>query len=285
MDNEASNSPIDLAAQVLFALADGTQRGVRELAAELHRGKSSVQRALASLQDWSLVTIDPHSEKYSLGYGVVRLARSFLQDQSLSSRIVPLMRWVRDQTGETVTLSVRSGNERIIIQQIESLFELRWAGQVGRPYPIYAGATGKCLMAYMPKDQVSRILSSANLAAYSPTTITDPIALRQELAAVRKQGFAQSFGEYAPGGAGLAVPVDLDDGGTAAALALFGPGNRITEARMPELLPILRKAADAISSGSLVTPGADAIAKTPRRKRAGGNVTPSAEQRPQEQKA
>ena len=52
---------------------DHPQKGVRELAAELGLGKSSVQRILATLASEGLVQKNTDTNKYELGLSVVEL--------------------------------------------------------------------------------------------------------------------------------------------------------------------------------------------------------------------
>src|SRR2546428_6098970 len=57
----------------LLAKAGG-ELGVTELARRLEVHKSTASRLLATLQEHGLVEQNPASEKYRLGYGLVRLA-------------------------------------------------------------------------------------------------------------------------------------------------------------------------------------------------------------------
>lgn len=258
MEGIVSNSPIDLAVEVLHYLAEHSgEHGVRELAGKLQRGKSTVQRTLAALEAWSLVTLNPRTEKYSLGPGILRLAAGYFQDRSLSVRSLPAMQWLRDRSGETVTLSVAANGRVIPIQQVESLHDLRWVSRIGHPLPIHAGATAKCLLAQMPDPWLDEFLAGGELERYTPLTITDPGAIRAEVQRIRQQGYAMSFGEWGAGSAAIAVPVATREAGGPVALGLLGPTARLTEARMLELLPDLRQAAAAITAGLLMMPAED----------------------------
>src|SRR6185437_13683751 len=72
-------------------------------------------------------------------------------------------------------------------------------------------------------------------------TITDPEALRERLAAIRRDGFAISIGETVPGAAGVAAPIFNADGSVSAGLLIGAPIDRF-EQELPELKRLLREA-------------------------------------------
>lgn len=91
----------------------------------------------------------------------------------------------------------------------------------GSNLPLHATASGKVFLAVMDEEVLVPILTR-KLARYGPGTIVDATALRQELANVRKRGFASSLSEYDTGVFSLAVPVA--DGEAPAAFALGAVG-------------------------------------------------------------
>src|SRR5207253_7135597 len=86
----------------------------------------------------------------------------------------------------------------------------------------------------------------ANLRPVTRFTITDPAAMRRELAAVRRTGYARSREEMTLGTAALAVPV-VDPGGHV--IAALGLVTRTVRPDLGKLLPALRMAAASISRG------------------------------------
>ena len=77
-------------------------------------------------------------------------------------------------------------------------------------------------------------------------TITDPVRLAAELAAVREQGWAEAEGEREPDLNALAAPVTGRGGGLVAILGIQGPAARLTATRRAEVLPWLLEAAAAV---------------------------------------
>lgn len=110
----------------------------------------------------------------------------------------------------------------------------------GRPMPLARGATSKVILAQLAKRRLDKLLSSV-ASAEMPSSIAE---LRQELAVIRKNGFAVARSEVDEGRVGLAVPVSLPDQGVAASLSLVlnaSDSNESTERRL--LLMLISSAA------------------------------------------
>ncbi|MFD6463918.1 IclR family transcriptional regulator, partial [Streptomyces roseolus] len=145
------------------------------------------------------------------------------------------------------TLSIRRGDTRMYVDQIVPDQELRMEVALGVPYPLHAGSSSKAILAFLRKSEIDEYLDRHELTPFTDATITTPRKLRTELAEVRKRGYAISMGERQIGAASIAAPVLDHDGGVVAALSVCGPLSRF-EPRMAECVPLLQKAANAVSA-------------------------------------
>jgi DNA-binding IclR family transcriptional regulator len=66
------------------------------------------------------------------------------------------------------------------------------------------------------------------LPGYTEHTVTDPMALREDLLRIREQGFAACFEEHKLGVNAIAVPVADEKGTVVAALTVLGPAYTLT---------------------------------------------------------
>lgn len=239
----------DRIVDLLYCLqSDGSGIGVTEIALKVGLPKSTTHRLLQALERRSLVVQDDRTQRYTLGLGLLAMASTVLQQRNLF--LLPAhkdMERLRDLSGETVCLHVPLGLERVCISQVESPHAIRYTMEIGKPMPLYGGATGKLLLAYMPDRVVDQVVQMTGLAPLTPNTITDPLQLREELRTVRTQGYAVSFEETAPLVAAAAAPVRDGRGQVIASVTLYGPRMRLTEERMPGLLPELLATARSIS--------------------------------------
>ena len=77
----------------------------------------------------------------------------------------------------------------------------------GAALPVHCTSAGKLYLASLPEATLDRRLRLAEFSAHTERTITSPAALREELAHVRRRGFAVSDQELAKGIRTVGAPV------------------------------------------------------------------------------
>lgn len=235
---------------VLYCLqTEGGGLGVTDIASRVALPKSTTHRLLQALESRWLVAQDLVTQRYTLGMGLVALSSAVLQEKNIL--LAPSqgpMEKLRDVSGETVCLHVASGLERVCIRQVESPHRVRYTIEIGKPLPLYSGASGKLLLAYMPERVVDRVIERTRLTPIYKGTITDPATLREQLSAIRRDGYSCSFEETTPLGAAVATSVRDDRGQVIACVTIYGPLMRLGKERIEELLPDLMATAREISN-------------------------------------
>lgn len=245
----ASVEAIERAVRILDAFnVDRTELGVAEIARILGLKRSTVHRALVTLEAGGLLRQTFAGQKYTLGPKILSLAHILESHLSLEAIALPAMRALRDRCNETVALHLLETEGRVCVQQVESTHDLRRTYQnIGMALPLYAGSPGKALMAYLPQEEIEAVIISTGLRRFTPITISDPDQFRKELATVRHQGYAISVGEHTPAINSISCPVRNREGRVFAAINLSGPQSRLTGAKMMEYLPLLRETTLAVS--------------------------------------
>jgi DNA-binding IclR family transcriptional regulator len=239
---------VEKAMDVLFCLAEAEEElGVTELDHRLGLGKTIVHRLLTTLERRDLVRRNPLTRRYRLGYGTLTLGNAMLRRLDMRALALPYLRELRNATGETASLTVQHGAHRIHLEQVESLAEIRFSLEVGKPLPAIVGASGKVLVAWLPEAELDQLLAATGLPALTPQSITDRQVLRDALARVREQGFAVSDSERFPGIASVAAPVRDYRGTVAAAINVTGPSGRLTPDRARAFGPTVARAAAGLS--------------------------------------
>lgn len=137
------------------------------------------------------------------------------------------MERLRDQLGETISLYVRDGKERVRIQAVQSTQPIRRVAPVGVRLPLYVGASSKVLVAFAEDSVRQLIMSDPGW----PAGLDRPQFISQ-LEETRKLGYAISIEEREPGAAAIAAPVFNRSHQLVAALAVSGPSNRLTSQEM-----------------------------------------------------
>src|SRR5579864_2544752 len=237
---------LDRALEILKLLGNEPEMRITDLARRLEVHKSTVFRLLATLEEHGLVEQNPSTERYRLGYGLVRLAGAVVAELDLARASRPVLEELAVRTGETVNLAILQGDQVINIEQIASpnlVVNVNW---VGKQTPLHATSNGKVLLAHLPEADRLRLFGPA-LPRLTPRTITDVRVLEKQLHRVLDDGYAFTLEELEQGLNAVAAPVFAADGRVVAAFSVAGPAYRVTPHRLTELGEMTKDAGEAIS--------------------------------------
>ena len=212
----------------LFSDSDQASLGVTEIAQELGLSKAVVHRILASFRAKGFVELDEATRRYSIGPKILFLGLTYLDRIDIRQVAREAMVSLSTQTGETATLSVRSGRNRVYVDQITPPRDVKMQVALGTPYPLHAGASSKAFLAFLPQHEQDAYLDHP-LEKLTDSTEVDTKKLRKELARIREVGYASSFGERMDGAGAVAAPVLGLDGSPLAVISVCGPVERFRE--------------------------------------------------------
>lgn len=200
--------------------------GVSDLARRLGIAKSTAHRLLATLTDEGLLEQDPISGRYRLGLAAFDMAAA-AQSMDLHEAVMTPLTDLRNRTGETVQVAVLDGREVVYVERLDSPNTLRLFLEVGRRNWAHRTGCGKALLAFLPPDQLERILRGWKPEAETPHTITDVDVLRAHLAEARDRGYATNRHESEIGVVSVAAPIRDASGRAVAAISVAGPAERL----------------------------------------------------------
>jgi len=234
-------------ADVLLLFTDGPDSlGVTAIARSLDLSKAVVHRILQTLVDRRLLVSDPASRGYQLGPAAAALGARALRESPLRTVAIPFLRELQRATGETTTVSALVHGGRVYLDQVESTREIKMTVEVGRRFPLHAGSSSTCILAFLPPYEQDAVLAG-ELPALTERTVTDPDVLRKRLADIRDVGHAGSDGERQEGAGSVAAPVFGVDGAVIGAISVCGPAARVDAAARERYVPLLKTTADQIS--------------------------------------
>lgn len=212
----------------LFIRAGTPTLGVTEIAETLGVSKAVVHRQLSAFRSRGFVELEPLTHRYRLGPEILFLGLSYLDQLDVRSLGHETLTQLVAATDETATMSVRVGWNRVYVDQMTPQREVKMSVQLGRAFPLHAGASSKAMLAFLPEAEREEYLSSQHLSSLTARTITDPGRLRKELRMIAEQGFAVSFGERDASAGSVAAPVFRHDGELAGVISVSGPVERFS---------------------------------------------------------
>jgi DNA-binding IclR family transcriptional regulator len=228
----AAGATYQSAERVLALLAsfeDGRpELGVTEIARSLGVHKSTASRLAASLERTGFLARS--GKRYRLGVEIIRLGTLALRSTDIVAAMQPAMEKLSQRTGETINLAVPAGPDILNVAELPSTYILSCSGGwIGRRTTPHAVANGKVLLAY------GVIPVPAELERYTEHTITSIAALHEELAAVRRDGYAKAVAELEDGLVAVAAPVFDAAGSCIGALSVSGPSYRMPPEKLDEI--------------------------------------------------
>lgn len=245
MAGNSSKPGASVASRALAVLAafDPTHRSLTlsQLARRADLPLATAYRLVGELVSWgALVRLS--SGEYVIGRRMWDLGLLAPVHSGLRQVASPFLYDLYAATRATVHLAERDGRLVLYLDRVAGKTSVPVVSQVGSRLPMHATGVGKVLLAYAPDDVQTAVL--AGLKRITPYTITQPGRLREELAAVRREGFAQTNEEMSLGACSVAVPIRAADDRVVAALGIVVPSLKRDR---PRLVAALQVAAHGIS--------------------------------------
>ena len=220
---------------------------VSEIAERSGLPRSTAHRLVLSLRQIGLLDQDGNRLEYRLGLKLFELGTAVLINMDIHREGRTFVELLGQATGESVHLCVFDGWRMSFVERV-------LGGRSGpnnstivmESSPCHCTGVGKAALSFQEERVIDRICG-LGLPAYTRNTITDPTALRAELARIRERGFAIDNGEMEANVRCVAAPIRNSSGRVFAAISVSGPDRRITEERALELAPKVIEHADLVS--------------------------------------
>jgi DNA-binding IclR family transcriptional regulator len=217
---EGGLKSVATALDLLDCFVTDEELGVSEVARRLGVAKSTAHRLLTTLASRKLIEQNHENGRYRLGLHLFELGHLALERVELRRRSRTLLEELRERSGWTVHLSVAQGEDVLFLERLPTLRGMLVLQEYRRRWPLNATSSGKVICAYDPEAAARRV--AAGLPVFTTHTIDTPRRFADELATIRRQGYATSKDELMYGLASVAAPV-LDPHGLAvAAISITG---------------------------------------------------------------
>lgn len=228
-----AGSSVERAFRILQeVVAAGEELGVREIGRRAGLPRSTVSRLVATLDGLGMVA------RTTGGGVVVGSALSTLQSAGgaaplVADRLRPILVELVERFGEHAAVAVDGGDSVLYLAQVPAEQPVSAPEVVGQRHPFHLVAPGLLLMARWEEARLDGYLAQP-LEGPTPTSVTDPVVVRERLVTIRADGFAWTDQELDVGVNGLAVPV-IDGRDLVAAIGLYGPSYRFAPEHSPDL--------------------------------------------------
>ncbi|PJJ44842.1 IclR family transcriptional regulator [Glutamicibacter mysorens] len=242
--------------------ADNTLRILRLLASRktptpaamiatlLELPRSSVYQLLNVMLEHGFISHYPEDKSYGLGVSAFELSSAYTRQEPLARLGAPLIAQLVDKVGESAHLAVLHGSDVLYIVEERAKGRPSLVTDVGVRLPSHLTASGRAILAALPKSQVRALYPSA--ASFSErvaeSSISSYAQLRRELEQSTQRGYAVERGDVTPDFHSLAVEIRDSNDWPVAAVAVTFLADRVPEEQREVLLAQIRATAAAITS-------------------------------------
>lgn len=230
--------------ECLCASAKGKR--ISELSQETGLNKATIFRILSTLRAMDYAERTQDNECYRATMKILSISNGLLSSMELRTLAIPAIQKLVDCARQAVHLSMRDGDDTVIVEKMETDAYFRVVSHVGRRSRMYSTGTGKVLLAMLDEDDLNAYFERTQLLSVTPNTICNRLRLQEELLQIRSKGYGVDRQENALGISCIAAPIFNFAGDNVAAISVTGATQEI-EPLEATLAGFVKEAAAAIS--------------------------------------
>jgi len=170
------------------------------------------------------------------------MGATFVSNDTVLQRLLPVMEALRESTEETVILGKRHEDSVLYLEVLEGPQTIRYSARVGERKPLHSTSIGKSILSGLKAEEIRQWLEQHPPAKVTEKTITSYARLMDDLEQGNKHGYFITRGENVPDVTAVSIPVSVNN--QLFGLAVAGPSPRV-EARFDN---VIRAVQDALKS-------------------------------------
>lgn len=218
--------------------------GVKAIADALGLVPSTCLHILRVLVDEDLVRVDPQTKRYSLGSGMISLAKSVLEGGGFVRLVQPALDRLAARGGITATgVEITPRQSVVVVALSQSSQPFRLHVDVGSQFASLVSATGRLIAAH-GGESWTRLRTKYNAAPWDNPPSFE--VWKREVEQARERGWSVDHGNFVSGLTAVAVPLFANDGRLAYTLVAAGLSSQMSDARVAELAEAMRREAQLI---------------------------------------
>ncbi|AKP64887.1 IclR family transcriptional regulator [Levilactobacillus koreensis] len=172
---------------------------LKEISDGIEMTRSTVLKILTTLDVLGLVTRTTDGKSYQLGMELFRYGQRVAENFDIRDITHTALEKLRDETSETINLGIIAHDEVTLVEKYESQRSVNLKSHIGGSMHLYSSSMGKAMLATFSAEELDQYLKTVSpLQHVAPNTITDPQALRDDLALIRQRGYSIDNEENEP---------------------------------------------------------------------------------------
>ncbi len=233
---------------LLRELTTSSRRGAScaELASRTGIDRTTAHRMLQRLSSEDLLAYDEDTRRYSFGRLAYDIGLAASERFDLAQLCKPTLARIAEDTGDTVFLMVRSGDDAVCADRAMGSYPIKtFVVDLGTRRPLGIGAGSLAILGALPAD-VADLVMGRNAGRISGYAQMSSAQLREMMLQTRQAGYVAMDVVGVAGVRAVGVAVMTASGRPVAALSVAAIAARMTPDREQELVKILRRESDAL---------------------------------------
>ena len=228
--------------------------GISDISGKLELNKSTVFNIIYTLKNLEILEQYPDG-KFHFGTLLYLLGNSNGKKSELIQTVHPYLEKINLETKLSAFLGIRSDLRAVILDKVDTAYDIKISAEIGMRLPLLAGAGGKALLSQLSNPEIDQILSANSLKKFTAKTCTDKKVFKNDVLNIRKEGIAFDDEEYIDGVVGFAAPLGTNRSDLQAAIWIVGFKQQVSKENKSYISNLLKKIAIDINHRFYKTTG------------------------------
>lgn len=246
--SEYAVQAVSNAIDILELLGDRDHElSITDIVSELSLTRSNVNKLLATLELLGYVEHNRYTGNFRLGVKTFQISQAYINKLNIIEISIQILQQLKNDTSESAYISVLREGNVVYLNVIETELSVRVLPRIGNVGPAYATATGKAQLAYYDSLELEK-LYSGDFVKITENTISSFEQLKEELAEIKRVGYAIDNEEYELGVRCVGAPIKDFMGNVIAGISVSAPAERMSMENIHTCIaPIVTEAARLLS--------------------------------------
>ncbi|WP_373320052.1 IclR family transcriptional regulator [Ruegeria spongiae] len=252
LDTGGKEAAIPTNLRLLMVLEAMAEAGVPVTPTEVNQRlglpKPTIHRLFTTLEQEGFIQREIDGRGYSPGLRLRKMSTGILSSLRIRTARLAILNQLADEIGETCNIAIPDRDAMVYLDRVETKWPLRIQLPVGTRVPFYCTASGKMYLSSLDRRHLRSYAMSADLAAKTATTVSDPGQLMAEAVEIRERGYATDNSEFMEGMIAIAVPIEEGNGRLVSTLSFHAPEQRLSLTDAVAHVEMLKAAAANLTS-------------------------------------
>lgn len=242
-----ANQSVTISVKILDELAAyGQPIGVSELARRMNESKGRIHRHLTTLRALGLVSQQPVTERYGLGWKIFQLGSAANDSFGIRRIAEEHISRLRDETQHTTVFAIPANREALVLTSAMSNNRITIMVKHGVTLSATASALGRVVLAFSSPAMQEAVITGP-LVMHTEASLTEPEMIVKRFEVIQKRFYEVAVNENTYGISTLAAPVFDEQGHIAGSVGIVGSPYTIPKNPGKDIIAQVQNCAKAMS--------------------------------------